>query len=78
MIMKKSIVKYILIFAVAAAAFLCGWALIDMLIHPGTQFADGFKKVFDWILAVIFGISCAFSSWKKDNQGNDKNNKEGQ
>jgi hypothetical protein len=47
-----------------------------MLIHPGTQFADGFKKVFDWILAVVFGISCAFSVWKKDNQGNDKNDKE--
>lgn len=74
--MKNHIVKYILIAVGAAAAFLCGWALIDMLIHPGTQFADGFKKVFDWILAVIFGISCAFSVWKKDNQGNDKNDKE--
>ena len=74
--MKNNIVKYILIAVGAAAAFICGWALIDMLIHPGTQFADGFKKVFDWILAVVFGISCAFSVWKKDNQGNDKNDKE--
>ena len=68
----KNILKYILIFVVAVAAFLCGWALIDMLIHPGTPFVDGFKKVFDWVLAIIFGASCAFTAWKKDNKDNDK------
>lgn len=67
--MKNKLLKYILIGILAAAAFLVGWALIEMLIHPERTFADGFKGIIDWILAVCFGASCAYTSWKKDNNG---------
>ena len=47
-----------------------------MWIHPEKTFADGFKGVLDWILAAVFGCSCAFSVWKRDNGGNSgKDNK---
>lgn len=64
---KNNLVKYILIFVLAGAAFLCGWALIGKWFR-GKEFADGFKSWVDWVLAVVFAGSCAFSSWKKDNE----------
>lgn len=69
---KPNLLKYILIGIIAAAAFLCGFSLFDMLIHPERTFADGFKSVFQWVLAVTFGCSCAYSSWKKDHKDDKK------
>lgn len=73
--MKKNPVKYILIFVIAGAAFLCGWALIGKWLR-GKEFADGFKSWLDWVLAVLFAGSCAFSSWKKDNETDKGENKD--
>ena len=66
---KGNLAKYILIAVLAGAAFIVGWAFIDSAILKTTEtFADGFKSVINWILAVCFGISCAYSPWKKDNK----------
>ena len=73
---KNNLLKYILIGVLAGAAFLVGWAFIDTLIHPDRVFADGFKKAIDWILAVCFGASCAYSVWKKDNAKEGTQNKD--
>lgn len=70
--MKNKLVKYILIGVLACVAFVVGWAFIDTLIHSDRTFADGLKNIFDWFLGVVFGVSCAFSTWKKDNQGEKK------
>ena len=64
--------KYIGIGVLACAAFVTGFALFSSLIHADKTFADGFKSIFDWFLGVLFGISIAYSAWKKDNKGNDK------
>jgi hypothetical protein len=69
---KGNLLKYILIGVLAAAAFLVGFAFIHSLINKDKTFADGFKSWIDWLLAVVFGTSCAFSSWKKDNEGEKK------
>ena len=68
----KSLLKYIIIGIVCAALFLVFFAFIGTLLHPEKTFADGFKSVFDYILAVVFGASMASAVWKKDNQGEKK------
>ena len=74
---SKNLLKYILIGIVSTGLFLVVFALFGMLIHPEKTFADGFKGPLDWILAVAFGASCAYSLWKKDNGGNSgKDNKQ--
>ena len=65
---SKSLLKYILIGALSAVAFVVGFAVVSMLIHSDKTFVDGLKSIFDWFLGVIFGGSIAFSAWKKDNQ----------
>ena len=65
----NNLLKYIVIGIVCAALFLVVLALFGMLLHPEKTFADGFKGVFDYILAVVFGASVAYSIWKKDNTG---------
>ena len=62
------LLKYILVGVLGAAAFLVGFAFIGTLLHSEKTFADGFKSIIDWILAIFFGGSCAFSMWKKDNK----------
>ena len=74
---SKNLLKYILIGIVSTGLFLVAFALFGMWIHPEKTFADGFKGVLDWILAAVFGCSCAFSVWKRDNGGNSgKDNKQ--
>ena len=74
---SKSIVKYILIGVLACAAFVTGFAFLNTLNQEGRTFADGFKNVLDWILGVCFGVSCAYSVWKKDNsKGKDSEKKQ--
>ena len=70
--MKNKWPKYILVGVLACVAFVVGWAFIDTLIHSDRTFAEGLTKPFDWFLGVVFGISSAFSMWKKDNQGEKK------
>ena len=59
--------KYILVGVLGAGAFLVGFAFIGTLLNSEKTFADGFKGVIDWILALVFGSSCGYSLWKKDN-----------
>ena len=63
----NNLLKYIVIGIVCAALFLVAFALFGMLLHPEKTFADGFKGVLDYILAVVFGCSIASAVWKKDN-----------
>ena len=35
-------------------------------------FLLAFKSIFDYILAIVFGVSVASAVWKKDNQGEKK------
>ena len=65
--MKKGMLKYILIGVAGAALFLVVFAFISQMLHPEKTFADGFKSILDWILAICFGSSVAYSLWKKDN-----------
>ena len=65
--MKKSILKYILVGVGGAALFLVFFAFVGSLLHSDKTFADGFKSIFDWILAIMFGSSAAYSLWKKHN-----------
>ena len=65
--MKKSMLKYILIGVGAAALFLVFFAFLGSLLHPEKTFTDGFKNIFDWILAICFGCSIAYTLWKKEN-----------
>ena len=66
--MKKSILKYILVGVGGAALFLVFFAFVGSLLHSDKTFADGFKSIFDWFLGIVFGSSCAYSLWKKDNE----------
>ena len=66
--MKKGMLKYILIGVAGAALFLVVFAFISQMLHPEKTFADGFKNIFDWVLAIRFGCSAAYSLWKKDNE----------
>ena len=68
----KSLLKYIVIGIVCAGLFLVVFAFVGTLLHPEKTFADGFKDVFDYVLAVVFGTSVAYSVWKKDNQSEKK------
>ena len=68
----NNLLKYIVIGIVCAALFLVVFALFGMLLNSEKTFADGFKSVFDYILAVVFGASVAYSVWKKDNPGEKK------
>ena len=68
----KSLLKYIVIGIVCAALFLVVFALFGMLTNSEKTFADGFKSVFDYVLAIVFGASAAYAVWKKDNQGEKK------
>ena len=70
--MKNKMVKYILIDVLGCVGFVVAWAFIDTLIHPDRTFERGLTSIFDWFLGVVFGSSCAFSLWKKDNQGGKK------
>ena len=70
--MKNKKVKYILIGVLGCVGFVVAWAFIDTLIHPDRTFERGLTSIFDWFLGVVFGSSCAFSLWKKDNQGGKK------
>ena len=73
MIMKtNNLLKYIIIGIICAGLFLVAFALFGMLINSEKTFADGFKSVFDYILAVAFGVSVASAVWKKDNQSGKK------
>ena len=65
--MKKGMLKYILIGVAGAALFLVVFAFISQMLHPEKTFADGFKNIFDWVLAICFGCSAAYSLWKKEN-----------
>ena len=56
----KNLLKYIIIGIVCAGLFLLAFAFID------------FKSIFDYILAIVFGVSVASAVWKKDNQGEKK------
>ena len=67
--MKNKMVKYILIGVLGCVGFVVAWAFIDTLIHPDRTFERGLTSIF---LGVVFGSSCAFSLWKKDNQGGKK------
>ena len=68
----KSLLKYIVIGIVCAGLFLVVFAFVGTLLHSEKTFADGFKDVFDYVLAVVFGTSVAYSVWKKDNQSEKK------
>ena len=68
----KNLLKYIIIGIVCAALFLLAFAFIETLLHPEKTLADGFKSIFDYILAIVFGVSVASAVWKKDNQGEKK------
>ena len=70
--MKTKMVKYILIGVLGCVGFVVAWAFIDTLIHPDRTFERCLTSIFDWFLGVVFGSSCAFSLWKKDNQGGKK------
>ena len=70
--MKNKMVKYILIGGLGCVGSVVAWAFIDTLIHPDRTFERGLTSIFDWLLGVVFGSSCAFSLWKKDNQGGKK------
>ena len=65
--MEKSMLKYILIGVGAAALFLVFFAFVGSMLHSEKTFADGFKSILDWILAICFGSSVAYSLWKKEN-----------
>lgn len=65
--MKNSLLKYILIGVGAAALFLVFFAFVGSMLHSEKTFADGFKNIFDWVLAICFGCSTAYSLWKKEN-----------
>ena len=65
----KNLLKYIIIGIVCAGLFLLAFAFIETLLHPEKTLADGFKSIFDYILAIVFGVSVASAVWKKDNQG---------
>ena len=71
----KNLLKYIIIGIVCAGLFLLAFAFIGTLLHPEKTLADGFKSfksIFDYILAIVFGVSVASAVWKKDNQGEKK------
>ena len=65
--MKNGLLKYILIGVGAAALFLVFFAFVGSMLHSEKTFADGFKSILDWILAICFGSSVAYSLWKKEN-----------
>ena len=66
--MKKGLLKYILIGVGAGALFIVFFSFVSSMLHPEKTFADGFKNILDWILAICFGSSVAFSLWKKKNE----------
>lgn len=68
----KNLLKYIIIGIVCAGLFLLAFAFIETLLNPEKTLADGFKSIFDYILAIVFGVSVASAVWKKDNQGEKK------
>ena len=68
---NKNLLKYIIIGIACAGLFLVAFALFGSLINPEKTFADGFKSVLDYILAVVFGVSIASAVWKKDNNAGD-------
>ena len=68
----KNLLKYIIIGIVCAGLFLLAFAFIGTLLHPEKTLADGFKSIFDYILAIVFGVSVASAVWKKDNQSEKK------
>ena len=70
--MKKGLLKYILAGVGAAALFLVFFAFVGPMLNPEKAFADGFRSILDWVLALAFGFSCAYSYWKKNNGDDSK------
>ena len=69
---KKNILVYILIGILGTAAFVAGWALVDLLLGNTKTYTDGLKNVLDWVLGVFFGASLAVFMWKKGDKDSGK------